>query len=156
MIYDNDKIKEDWDIRSDKYFKKQYEEMNAINMLIENPTLAFPTKIYENFMKYIKNFNGKHICIPSSGDNTAVFGFHLLGAQVTSCDISAEQIKNARKIADEQGWNIEFIVDDSMSLSKLKNDEYDFVYTSNGVHVWISDLAAMYRNFNRILKNGGY
>jgi spore maturation protein CgeB len=29
------------------------------------------------------------------------------------------------------------------------------VYTSNGVHVWIDDLLSMYKNFYRILKNGG-
>ena len=30
-----------------------------------------------------------------------------------------------------------------------------FVYTSNGVHVWINDLSAMYRNIYHIMKPGG-
>lgn len=72
MTYNNDKIREDWDKSSDKYFKKQYEEMNTIEMLKENPVLVFPAKVYENLMKYITNLKGKRICVPSSGDNTAV------------------------------------------------------------------------------------
>jgi SAM-dependent methyltransferase len=42
-----------------------------------------------------------------------------------------------------------------MQLSQVKSDEYDFVYTSNGVHIWINDLAAMYSNIYRVLKNNG-
>lgn len=30
------------------------------------------------------------------------------------------------------------------------------VYTSNGAHVWISDMPCMYHNINRVLKKGGY
>ena len=37
----------------------------------------------------------------------------------------------------------------------MSNDFFDLVYTSNGVHVWIRDFAAMYKNFSRILKKGG-
>ena len=43
-----------------------------------------------------------------------------------------------------------------MKLKMVKSNEYDLVYTSNGVHVWIDDLPGMYRNFHRVLKNGGY
>jgi SAM-dependent methyltransferase len=42
-----------------------------------------------------------------------------------------------------------------MQLEGIKDNEYDFVYTSNGVHVWINDLPAMYRNIYRIMKPGG-
>jgi len=42
-----------------------------------------------------------------------------------------------------------------MTLEKIKSDEYDFVFTSNGVHVWIDDLNSMYKNIYRILKKSG-
>lgn len=41
---------------------------------------------------------------------------------------------------------------DSMRLDKFSDNMYDLVYTSNGVHVWINDLNAMYGNIYRILK----
>jgi len=68
-----------------------------------------------------------------SNDNHAVFAFHL-GAKVTSCDISEKQIENAFDIANKHGWDIEFICDDTTKLTKVNSNEYDFVYTSNGVH----------------------
>lgn len=41
-----------------------------------------------------------------------------------------------------------------MKLAKLEAEAYDFVYTSNGVHVWINDLAGMYRSIHRVMKSG--
>lgn len=101
------------------------------------------------------DLHGKHVLVPSSGDNGAVFAFYLLGAKVTSADLSERQLYNAKKIADTQGWDIEFMHDDSMMLEHIKDSEYDLVYTSNGVHVWINDLASMYSSFLRVLKPGG-
>ncbi len=101
------------------------------------------------------SFEDLRILIPSSGDNGAVFAFHLLGAKVTSADISERQLENAKKIADGEGWNIKFICADSMTLDGIPDGEFDLVYTSNGVHIWINDLAAMYGNFKRVLKQNG-
>ncbi|HWQ58112.1 MAG TPA: class I SAM-dependent methyltransferase, partial [Clostridia bacterium] len=101
------------------------------------------------------DFQGKRVLVPSSGDNAAVFAFHLLGAKVTSADIAERQLDNAKKIADARGWDIDFVHDDSMKLEQIESGAYDLVYTSNGVHVWIDDLAAMYRNFHRVLKLDG-
>ena len=80
---------------------------------------------------------------------------HLLGAKVTSCDISERQLENAEATAKKYGWDIEFVHDNTMTLEKIKSDEYDFVFTSNGVHVWIDDLKSMYENICRILKKSG-
>jgi SAM-dependent methyltransferase len=106
--------------------------------------------------KYLGGFKGKKIHVPSSGDNHAVFGFALLGADVTSTDISPRQIENAKAIADKHGWNIRFAVDNTMTLETIDDGEYDLVYTSNGVFVWINDLPSMFGNIQRVLKDGGY
>lgn len=66
-----------------------------------------------------------------------------------------KQIEIAKKFADKINLDIEFHVCDSMKLDALHNDMYDLVYTSNGVHVWINDLNAMYKNIHRVLKNDG-
>lgn len=93
--------------------------------------------------------------VPFSGDNATVFAFRLLGAAVTSADISERQLENAGRIAADHGWDIRFVCDDSMSLTKIEDSAYDLVYTSNGVHVWIPDLLSMYRSFHRVLKKDG-
>lgn len=102
------------------------------------------------------SLKGKKVLVPSSGDNAAVFAFHLLGATVTSSDISERQIENAKRIAASHSWDIQFVCDDSMTLTNIKDGMYDLVYTSNGVHVWISDLLSMYKNFHCVLKNDGH
>jgi ubiquinone/menaquinone biosynthesis C-methylase UbiE len=105
--------------------------------------------------KIIPDYKGKKIFVPSSGDNHAVFAFALLGATVTSSDISPRQIENAEAIAKKYNWDIRFICDDTVNLSSIEDNMYDLVFTSNGVHVWIDDLMKMYKNINRVLKNNG-
>ncbi len=147
-------IANDWDKCSDNYFSNIYSGY-TLKKIIEDPVWVFPPEVWRMFCAAVPNIQGKSVLVPSSGDNGAVFAFHLLGARVTSCDISERQLYNAKQIAGAQGWDIEFIHDDSMMLGKIRDREYDLVYTSNGVHIWINDLGSMYRNFNRVLKPGG-
>jgi len=149
-----EKVRDEWNLESDEHYRNKTElEINAI---IKEPSRAFPKETFEMISRYFPNLKGKRVCVPSSGDNMAVFGFHLLGAEVTSLDIAERQLYNAKRISDENGWSgIEYIIEDSMDFGKIRSDEYDLIYTSNGVHVWISDLACMYRNFRRVLRKGG-
>lgn len=149
-------VRDCWNNDSDQYYQK-YVSDRALDIIEENPAHAFPVPVFSMIQEHLPDLKGKLICVPSSGDNTAVFGFHLLGARVTSVDLSQRQIDNASKIAERKGWNIEFVCDDSMELGKIESGKFDMVYTSNGVHVWIPDLPKMYRAFHRILKvNGCY
>ncbi|RXZ84228.1 class I SAM-dependent methyltransferase [Paenibacillaceae bacterium] len=147
-------IKNSWNEWSETWYPK-YRTTEVISKIIQNPLTAFHPTAYAMIRKVLPNLQGARICVPSSGDNHAVFAFHLLGAKVTSCDISENQLANSARIAREQGWDIEFVCDDTMQLNKVKSGEFDFVFTSNGVHVWINDLHAMYHTIHRILNNGG-
>jgi SAM-dependent methyltransferase len=151
----NKKVAEYWNAISRAYYEEN-DTPDILAKIIDNPACAFPTRSFELIQTHIGDFKGKSVCIPSSGDNTAVFAFHLLGAKVTSTDISAEQLKNAQAIAEKKGWDIEFVLEDSLDFGKISSGAYDLVYTSNGVGVWISDLERMYRNFHRVLKDNGY
>jgi len=129
----------------------------VMNRIIEDPANAFHHTTWVMINKYVPDLRGKRICVPSSGDNHAVFAFAMLGAMVTSCDIAENQLANAERVAKQYGWDssTEFICADTMKLDSIPNNTYDFVYTSNGVHVWIDDLRGMYRNIFRIIKPGG-
>ncbi|MCL2404874.1 MAG: methyltransferase domain-containing protein [Defluviitaleaceae bacterium] len=145
-------IKERFDERSDIYFSNIQVGLDILNEKVEN---AFPAVVWDMIHQDIPDLRGKRVLVPSSGDSIMMFAFHLMGAKVTSCDISDSQLNNAKKIADKYGWDIEFIQQDSMLLDKIPNETYDLLYTSNGVHVWIHDLLGMYNNFYRVLKPGG-
>jgi len=151
-----EKNKVSWNLGADNYAKK-YHTHEIISEILDNPSQAFHKDTWVQLNQYIPDLKGKRICVPSSGDNHAVFAFAKLGAKVTSCDIAENQLKNAEKIAKKYGLdkNIDFVCQDTMSLEKIEDNTYDFVYTSNGVHVWINDLNNMYKNIHRILKNDG-
>ena len=146
-------IKDYWNNCADNWYDKNMSSHEAVKKI---PQMGFPIAVYPLTQKYLGNMNNKRVLVPSSGDNVAAFAFHLLGAKVTSCDLSENQIENAKKISKANGWDIEFIVQDTMTLDKILDNKYDLVYTSNGAHVWISDMPSMYKNINRVLKNGGY
>ncbi|RAV13616.1 class I SAM-dependent methyltransferase [Paenibacillus contaminans] len=154
MVSSENIIKNKWNEWSDTWYQKKRSD-GVITRIITSHASAFHRITYSMIQEAVPDLNGKRVLVPSSGDNHAVFAFHLMGAKVTSCDISEKQIENAFVIASKHRWDIEFICDDSMTLSKVNSNEYDYVYTSNGVHVWINDLASMYNNIARVLKKNG-
>ncbi|MDR2615387.1 MAG: methyltransferase domain-containing protein [Oscillospiraceae bacterium] len=157
----NESTRSAWNSWSDEYFKGLSfyvgDPAADIELIKRDPIRAFPRDVREMLGVAVPDgLNGKRVLVPSSGDNLAVFGFHLLGAKVTSADLAENQLANAKKIADANGFTgIEFRQADSMTLDGIPDGEFDLVYTSNGAHVWISDLAMMYRSFYRALTLGG-
>lgn len=144
--------KASWNRISDKY----YENQSSVDIIKNSPEKGFPTEVYEMIKGTFNELKNLNVLVPSSGDNLAAFSFHLLGANVTSSDLSDKQIENAKKIAEKNNWNIKFVCCDSMKLEGIESNKYDLVYTSNGVHIWINDLLAMYKNFYRALKDNGH
>lgn len=151
----NQEIIDKWNKTSDSDWYNSYRTKEAINAIVQNPASAFHPTTFLMLKEYIGDFKDKKILVLSSGDNHAVFAFCLLGAQVTSADISERQIENAKSIAYKQNWQINFSVDNTMTLETISNDVYDLVYTSNGVFVWIDDLPSMFTNICRVLKDCG-
>lgn len=152
----SNKNKESWNNGAAAYSAFNHSE-KMMKHILEKPENAFHHTTWEIISRYIPNMQGKKVCVPSSGDNHAVFAFARMGATVTSCDIAENQLANAEHIAKQFAWgkNIEFRCEDTVKLAGIADSAYDFVYTSNGVHVWIDDLPGMYRNIQRIAKPGG-
>lgn len=158
MIMDNwmKTVKDSWNETSDSNWYKSLRSDEKLNELVRDPASAFHPDVYNLITKYIPDFNGKKILLPSSGDNHAAFAFSLLGADVTSVDISERQLENASEVATKLGLSIRFVCDDTMHLDSIENTRYDLVYTSNGTHAWITDLNSMYSNIGRVLMPSGY
>lgn len=152
-----EKNRRDWNGYAGEWAKRNHSD-EMLSPVLRDPAKAFHPAVWSLLRKNFSDWSTKRICVPSSGDNLAVFAFALLGASVTSCDISENQLSNAKKIADREGigHSIEWIRTDSMKLDGVADGAYDLVYTSNGVHVWLDDLKAMYQNVYRILKPGGW
>ena len=149
------RIRAYWNETSDSEWYRSLRSDERIARLKAAPETAFHPEVMELIRKYFPEPEGKRVLIPSSGDNHAAFAFALMGARVTSSDISERQLENASAVARRLELDIEFIRDDTMELSRIPAGAYDMVYTSNGTLSWISDLGAMYRSISRALKTGG-
>lgn len=150
------KVKESWNDTADSEWYQSLRTDERIAELREHPESAFHPAVYEFIRRYIPDLRGKKVLLPSSGDNHAAFAFALMGADVTSADISEKQLEYAAEISKKLGLDITFVCDDTMRLSRIEDGKFDLVYTSNGTHSWITDLGDMYGNIYRVLKPGGY
>ena len=151
-----DRIRDYWNETSDSAWYRSLRTDGTIRRLQENPESAFHPAVYELIRRYIPDMEGRRVLLPSSGDNHAAFALATAGARVTSADISERQLEHASAIAERLGLDIEFVCDDTMKLSRIRDRAYDMVYTSNGTLSWISDIDGMNRNISRVLKTGGY
>lgn len=151
-----DKNRQSWDDYSESYQSFNHADRILLPVL-ENPEKAFHSACFRFLTKHAGDVKNKRVFVPSSGDNLAVYAFARMGAQVTSCDISARQLDAARHTAEKIGLaeRITFMQSDTMHLNEIPGCTYDLVYTSNGVHVWLNDLESMYENIHRVLVPGG-
>ena len=145
-----------WNETSDSDWYRSLRTEEQINHLKEDPASAFHPAVYELIRKYLPDFGNLQILLPSSGDNHAAFALAMMGAHVTSADISERQLEHAADIAKRLQLDMEFVCDDTMKLSHMPDQAFDMVYTSNGTLSWIDDLDGMNRNICRVLKPGGY
>ncbi len=151
-----ERIKAYWNETSDSDWYKSLRTEESIRRLQENPASAFHPAVFALLGKYLPDWKGLNVLLPSSGDNHAAIAFALLGTHVTSADLSERQLENAAALAARLQLEIEFVCDDTMQLSRIRDAAYDLVYTSNGTLTWIYDLDSMHRSIYRVLKPGGY
>ena len=149
-------VKYSWNKTADSAWYQSLRTDEKITALVKEPASAFHPAVYKLINKYIPDLQGKKVLLPSSGDNHAAFAFALLGADVTSADISEKQLGYAQEIATRLGFDIRFVCDDTTQLSKIEDNSFDLVYTSNGTHTWIADIVTMYANVYRVLKPDGF
>lgn len=149
-------VKKYWNEVSDSEWYQSLRTEERLCKIKEDPRSAFYPGVLEMMEKYVGDFSGKRILLPSSGDNHAAFAFALMGADVTSADISERQLENAKAVSDQWDLDIAYICDNTRFLSEIEDGTYDLVYTSNGTLTWIDSLNDMYGNISRVLRKGGY
>jgi SAM-dependent methyltransferase len=142
-----------WDLASPHYSTRYAGDWRRC---LADPSLGFERGSLQLLQQYVgQDLAGKAACVLGSGDNYAVFALAGMGAQVTSVDISQAQLDVAAERAAELGVNVTFVQGDIVDLPMLADDTFDFVCSTNGVMVWIADLAAYYAEVCRILKPSG-
>lgn len=123
-------VKESWNETADSEWYQSLRTDKIVAKLVEKLTSVFHKSVYNLINKYIPDLYNKKVLLPSSGDNHAAFAFALLGADVTSADISEKQLEHAKVIADKLKLKINYVCDDTMQLSNIPDNSFDLVYTS--------------------------
>lgn len=77
------------------------------------------------------------------------------GAKVTGVDFSDDAISLARSLAETTKIDARFICSDVYKLSEMLDRQFDIVFTSGGVLMWLPDLERWAKVVNRFLKPGG-
>lgn len=78
-----------------------------------------------------------------------------LGARVTGLDFSPKAIAAARNLAEEAGIDAQFIEGRVEQAPNLAGTDFDIVFTSWGVLVWLPDINLWAQTVAKCLKPGG-
>lgn len=106
-------------------------------------------------LQYLRGPAARRICVLGSGDNQVVFALAGMGADVTSVDVSENQLRVAEGRAREMGLSIRFVRADVIDLSVFAAASFDIVYTGGHVAVWVADLQVYYAEAARVLAPRG-
>lgn len=82
-------------------------------------------------------------------------GWARLGAEVTGVDFSDKAIALAQEINAELGLDCEFVQSDIMALPDNLSGQFDIVFTSYGVLMWLPDIKRWGEVVAQYLKPGG-
>lgn len=102
----------------------------------------------------LADVSGKRVLCLASGGGQDSAAFGLLGAQVTSFDLSDEQLARDRQAADHHGYPLETIQGDMRDLSGLPAGVFDIVWQAYSLN-FSPTVAPVFHGVARLLKPGG-
>jgi ubiquinone/menaquinone biosynthesis C-methylase UbiE len=108
----------------------------------------------EKHLKLMGNIRGKHILEIGCGGAQCGIAMAKQGAIVTGIDISEEQLKFAKALAEKNKVKIQFYQGDIKKLPQIKSNSQDIVFTAWALH-YVDDLGGCFKEVYRVLKKGG-
>lgn len=79
-----------------------------------------------------------------------------MGASVTGVDLSTKSIESAKQLAKQAGLNARFVASDVYHATEIIDEQFDVVFTSGGVLLWLPDLKRWAEVIDHFLKPGGW
>lgn len=99
--------------------------------------------------------NGKSLLHLMCHFGLDTLSFARLGAQVTGIDFSEEAITLAQQLAKDTNLDANFVQSDIYKLKDNLQGQFDIIYTSYGVLIWLNNYPAWGEIINHFLKPGG-
>ena len=100
------------------------------------------------------DIDGKRILCLASGGGQQVPILAATGAQVTSYDLSWEQLRRDQYVCSRNGLNIRIEQGDMSDLSRFADASFDLIFNPVS-NPYVSDVHAVWRGCSRVLQQGG-
>jgi SAM-dependent methyltransferase len=118
-------------------------------------TVAYaPDVPNEDELRLLGDANGKRVLDLGCGGGQNLIALARQGAKGIGIDFSDEQLRFARKLAEQEEVRIDFHESDVAELAFLPADNVDLVISTMVFH-FVSDLPRVFRQVNRVLRTGG-
>jgi len=102
----------------------------------------------------IGKVKGKRILEIGCGGAQCSIAFAKLGAKVTAIDISTEQLKFAKKLAEQNRVRVDFYQGDIKRLWQISSNSQDIVFSAYAL-LYVDDLRKCFSEVKRVLKKDG-
>ena len=130
--------------------RDHYETFKA-RLLAEETTLS-PTQIQE-----LGDIRGKRLIHLQCNTGADTISLARLGAIVTGVDLVPDNVRYARQLAQDCGiQDARFFESNVLEIMDVHHEQYDVVYTTEGVLCWLPDLYLWARNVRHLLADDGY
>ena len=113
-----------------------------------------PGRPNEKELKVLRNLRGKKILEIGCGGAQCGIAMVKKGAKVTGMDISGEQLKFAKKLAEKNKVKIKLIQRDIVNLKPIKSKSQDIVFSAYAL-LYVHDLKKCFNEVYRVLKKKG-
>ena len=104
-------------------------------------------------LKRLGALKGKKLLDIGAGLGESSVYFALLGARVTTVDVSPRMVEKAIELGKKYGVELEGVVSGAEDL-KVSEGEYDVIYIANTIH-HVHDHSRLFEQMSRALKPGG-
>ncbi len=108
----------------------------------------------ESNLKLLGNLKGKNVLEIGCGGAQCGIAMAKQGANVIGIDISEEQLKFAKNLAEKNKVHIKFYQGDIKSLHQINSNSQDIVFSAWALH-YVDDLEKCFKEVYRVLKKQG-
>jgi SAM-dependent methyltransferase len=100
------------------------------------------------------DLRGKDVLCLASGGGQQVPVLAAAGARVVSFDLSDEQLKKDREVAEREGLAVTCVQGDMADLGALRDGSFDLVFHPAS-NAFVPDVRPVWRECHRVLRPGG-
>jgi len=126
---------------------KEYQELTKMHIDIHYG----PGSPNEKRLRLLGNLKRKKVLEIGCGGAQCGITMAKQGAKVIGIDISREQLKFAKILSEKSKVNIELIQRDINTLTPIKSNSQDIVFSSYALH-FVGNLSKCFKEVSRVLK----